>query len=375
MAGHKNIPYSRQLIDEEDIEAVNAVLRSDFVTQGKTVGQFEEALCEVTGARHAIAVSSGTAGLHLLCLAIKNESVQPLKGLTSPITFAASANCMVHCGFDVVFGDVYPESGLLDAATCSEADLGIPVSFAGSVPDLPLLQKKFKHVFEDAAHSMGAHYLSDGQVYQSASCQHSDAAILSFHPVKHICTGEGGAVLTNDANLAQAVRLLSSHSIIRPQEGPDWFYDQIGLGLNYRMTEIQAALGLSQLKKLPFFLERRRQLAKRYCELLNADPFSKQIKTEAYQANSAYHLFIIHFENSELRDQAHTFLKTRNIFTQVHYKPVYQHTYYREHWGDIALEGAEQFFQGCLSIPIYPALSDDDQDYVIESLALFLKNQ
>lgn len=374
MPAQKYIPYSRQWIDEDDIEAVNKVLRSDFITQGKEIAKFEAFLCAATGAQHAVAVSSGTAALHLLCTAYGLQHPQSLSGVTSPITFAASANCMLHCGVRLDFADVDATTGMLLPETCPQADIGIPVSFAGCVAPLAAVRTKFIYTVEDAAHSLGAEYAVGHQLFKSGCCMHSDAAILSFHPVKHICSGEGGAALTNDAALAEELRRLRSHAIVRTAEGPEWHYDQIGLGFHYRLTDFQAALGISQLQKLPFFLQQRKALAKRYCEIMRQSLFTEHIRFAPYNEHSAYHLFVIHFRDPSIRDNAHGFLKERGVGTQVHYKPVYQHTYYREQLGMIQRPGAEAFFAGCLSIPLYPKMQEADQDYVIDQVAEFLNS-
>ena len=373
MSAFKHIPYSRHWINEEDIAAVVRVLRSDSVTQGATIEAFEAELCRITGARYAVAVSSGTAALNMLCLAVSSKSSRQLSGVTSPISFAASANCLVHSNVQVAFADVDPGNGLIASEHCPDAAIGVLVSFAGKVVALDRLQSHFKFTIEDAAHSLGASYSVAGEHFQSGCCQHSDAAILSFHPVKHICTGEGGAALTNDAGLAEELRLLRSHAITRPEEGPAWYYDQIGLGMHYRMNEIQAALGISQLKRLPDFLSARRRFAKRYEQALSDRVFNDHLRLIPYDPQSAYHLYVIHCKNSTIRDRAHVFLKERGIGTQVHYKPIYQHTYYRELLGNLHLPNAEKFFAGCLSLPLYPKMSDAEQDYVLEQIAHFFK--
>lgn len=386
------IPYARQWIDEDDIAAVTAALRADFLTQGPTIAEFEAALATATGARHAVAVSSGTAALHLSALAL---GLGPGRtGLTSPITFAASANCFLYAGAEAAFVDVDAHSGLmapaaLDAELTRRSAAGgkpgvvVAVSLAGRAADLPALAKVCaRHAWtlvEDAAHSFGATYRDDGSVYRSASCAHTQAAILSFHPVKHICTGEGGAVLTNDDALAAHVRRLRTHGIERPapEKNPAgegaWFYEQVELGYHYRLTDLQAALGLSQLRKLPRFLERRRTLARRYAEILAGEPFARILRAPVFDGEHAYHLYVVHFRSPEDRRAAYEHLAAAEIRAQVHYIPVYRHPYYRERYGEQPLPGAEAFYSGCLSLPLFPAMTDAEQDRVIAALADFAR--
>ncbi len=378
------IPYARQCIDETDIQAVVSALRSDYVTQGPRIVAFEDGLREATGARYAVAVSSGTAALHLSCLGL--DLRESHFGVLPAITFASTANCLRHSGSDVAFCDVDPRSGLatVDAfRTAIESFVGpqelgalLPVSFSGAVPDLEaiarLAAEKGAYVIEDAAHSMAATYrTSDGSTSRSASCSHSDAAILSFHPVKHVCAGEGGAVLTNDETLARRLRRLRSHGI---EKGEAWTYNQIELGYHYRLTELQAALGASQLEKLDGFVDRRRVLAARYAAAFEQEPFRSRIRMSNRDEGSSWHLFVIHFADEGERRAAYDFLHARNIRAQVHYMPVYRHDYYRK-VGHASLPGAEAFYRTCLSLPLYPKLEDEQQDRVIAALEAFLERR
>ena len=384
------LPYARQSIDEDDIAAVSAVLRSDFLTQGPAIERFESALATTTGARHVVAVSSGTAALHLVCLAL---GMGPGKtGVTSPITFAASANCFLYTGANAAFADVDPATGLISpkeldatlarlAAGGSRRGTVITVSLAGRVPDLPALARVCAQhgwtLIEDAAHSLGANYRDGDRVLRSGSCVHTRAAILSFHPVKHVCCGEGGAVLTNDAKLAAHVRRLRSHGIDRvPPESLSaddgaWFYAMTELGFHYRMTDMQAALGSSQLAKLPAFLERRRELARRYAEVFRGKAFSRILTAPAFDSNHAYHLYVVHFRDASLRRRAYDQLAALGIRTQVHYIPVYRHPHYARVYGELSLPGAEAWYRGCLSLPLFPGMSDADQQRVVDALTTF----
>lgn len=376
------IPYAKQSIDQSDIDAVVDALRSDFVTQGPRLTWFEDALKETTGASYAVAVSSGTAALHLSYLGLDIGSSD--YGICPAITFAATANGMAYCGAEVGFCDVDALSGRSMASAFEEAietnfakgkpRALVPVSFAGSAPDLEpiseVARKNDAYVIEDAAHSIGAFYKTPSrEIFRSASCSHSDAATLSFHPVKQICAGEGGAILTNDETLAKRARRLRSHGI---EKGADWNQNMVELGYNYRMTELQAALGYSQLGKLDGFLARRRQIAERYHEAFAGAPFASKIRVLSFDPLSSWHLFVIHFENGETRKSAYRFLRERGINTQIHYPPVYHHDYHKA--GVAApLPGAEAFYRTCMSLPIYPELDDKDQRYVISELENFLK--
>ncbi len=375
------IPYARQSIDASDAEAVLAALYSDFLTQGPQVERFEHGLREVAGARHAVVVSSGTAALHLACLGLGVGAGDC--GIVPAITFAATANCLRYAGARTVCCDVDSRSGLATAEHFKQAAgspvaagsvrLALPVSFAGAAPDLPGIadwaRREGAFVIEDAAHSIGGRYaLSDGGSGLSGSCQHSDAAIMSFHPVKHVCAGEGGVVLTNDAVLAGRVRKLRSHGMER---GEGWLYNQTELGYNYRMTDLQAALGSSQLSRLAENLRRRRELAARYAEAFGQEPFRSRIHAAMPDDLSAWHLYVIHFANSAEREAAYWSLRERSINAQVHYIPVYRHDYHRDSVAE-NLPGAERYYASCLSLPLYPTLTDADQLRVIDALRAFL---
>ena len=383
------LPYASQWIDEADIQSVVDVLKSDSVTQGPALERFESSLADATGAKHAVVVSSGTAALHLACIGL---GVAPGRtAITSPITFAASANCILYCGGELGFTDVDPRSGLMDpvslgAELSRRSGLGaapgvvVAVSLAGKPADLPALKRECDdfgwRLLEDAAHSLGAVYESEGVLVRSASCRHSDAAILSFHPVKHICTGEGGAILTNDDELAARMRCLRTHGIVRSANDQklSWHYKQVELGYHYRMTDIQAALGSSQLRKLPAFLERRRALARRYADSFSTEPFRSAFVSPAADEKHAWHLYVVHFRESKMRQRAFDFLASAGILTQIHYIPVYKHPYHKSVVGDVVMNGAEAYFAGCLSLPLFPKMTDADQDRVVEALADFVEN-
>ena len=334
------LPYGRQWVDEHDIAAVADVLQGDWLTQGPTVEAFEAALCEATGARYAIAVSSGTAALHVGVLAAGLGDADA--GATSTLSFVASANCIRYAGGTPLLCDVDPATALIEVDQLSSrvaehaGQLMIPVHFAGSVADMDaiaaLAASSHAVVLEDAAHALGASYDVGGEWHRVGACAHSDMAVFSFHPVKHITTAEGGAVTTNDEGLADELRDLRSHGItrdrarMRTDDGP-WYYEQRRLGFNYRITDMQCALGLSQLAKLGRFVERRRELASAYDAAFAAEPRLAPLAVPQ-ASRSAYHLYVITLARlpdeslSDLanrRRQLYGSLRARGIGVQVHY--------------------------------------------------------
>jgi UDP-4-amino-4,6-dideoxy-N-acetyl-beta-L-altrosamine transaminase len=382
------LPYGRQWLDEEDITAVVDVLRGDWMTQGPAIPAFEAALAEACGARHAVAVSNGTAALHIAALA---AGVGPGDvGVTSPITFVASANCIAYCGGTPAFVEVDPETVTLDPealeAFCRRTAprVVIPVDFTGQAADLPAIAEVARRhgaiVIEDAAHSLGGSYQHDGTWYRCGSCAHSDMAILSFHPVKHITTGEGGAVLTNDTALYRRLCDLRTHGITKDparltrHDGP-WYYEQHELGYNYRITDFQCALGLTQLRKLERFVNRRRELVELYREALEHLDGDVRLLTEAPGRRSSYHLIIARLRGDEgRRRRVFESLGARGIRAQVHYIPVHLQPWYREKFGfapgDFPV--AESFYASCLSLPMFPAMTDGDVARVAEALGAAL---
>ena len=383
------VPYARQAISDDDIAAVAEVLRSDWLTQGPAVPRFESALTKYCGASHAVAVNSGTSALHIACLAL---GLGPGDRLwTSANTFVASANCARYCGADVDFVDIDP--GTFNLSTAALADklaraerearlpkIVVPVHFGGQpcdVAEIARLARRYGFaVVEDASHALGAEYRGA----MVGSCDHSDITVLSFHPVKIITTGEGGAALTRRADLAERMRLLRSHGTTReetqmegPSEGP-WYYQQIALGWNYRMTDVQAVLGTSQLARADEFVARRRTLALRYVSLLEGLPLAVQQPCEG--ARSAYHLFVIRLNDGAWpggRAGVFRKMRERNVLVNVHYIPVPAQPYYRKlgfRIGDYPR--ADSYYRGALSLPMFADLSDDDQEYVVASLRSIL---
>ena len=383
------IPYGRQSILEADVDAVVDVLRSDFLTQGPAVPRFENAVKEYCGTSHAVAVNSATSALHLACLAIDLGPGDTL--WTSPNTFVASANCARYCGAVVDFIDIDFDTGNLSVAVlehklelaASKGQLPkvvIAVHFAGLSCDMKALAglaKKYGfYLFEDAAHAFGSEYHEK----KIGCCQYSDLTIFSFHPVKIITSGEGGMVLTNSAELSERIQLLRSHGISRdetamsePSHGP-WYYQQLELGYNYRLSDIHAALGKSQLDHIDQIIQRRNALAHRYHEKLSNLPL--QLPVSSQGCTSSWHLYVVRLDEGKTqveRKALFTALREQGIGVQVHYIPVHTQPYYQQlgfSWGDYPQ--AEKHYQLALTLPLYPTLSESEQDYVIQQLRIAL---
>ena len=378
---NKSIPYARQSIDDDDIQAVVDVLKSDWLTTGPKVAEFEKALADYVGARYAVAVSNGTAALHVACMAAGiGESDEVI---TSPMTFLASANCVLYCGGKPVFADIDPRTLCVSAAEIEKqvsprTKALIPVHFAGHPCDMDavaaIATQNDLVLIEDAAHALGAVY-GDRKV---GCCDRSDMAILSFHPVKHIAAGEGGAVLTNREDLYSKLLLLRNHGMTRDpeamsrHEGP-WYYEQQCLGYNYRITDIQCALGLSQMKRLDGFLTRRREIAAMYNELLS--PVEQLILPhEDENCRSAWHLYTVQLESADRRKHVFTKLREAGIGVQVHYIPVYLQPYYRRLGYPAGLcPSAEDYYSRTITLPLFPAMTDADVEQVVDTLTGVLK--
>ena len=382
------LPYGRQNITEADIAAVTAALHADYLTQGPRVAEFETRFAAYVGAKYAVAVANGTAALHLCALAL---NVQPgQRVITTPLTFAASANCVRYCGGEVFFADIDPTTGLIDLvkvrALLEAHPEGhftglIPVDFAGLAVDLEAARQLADEfglwIIQDSCHSPGGFFIdSESREQRCGNGRFADLAIFSFHPVKHIATGEGGMITTNNEQLYRHLLRLRTHGITRDPADlvrePDggWYMEMQELGYNYRLPDFNCALGLSQLARADEGLARRRQLAARYDAAFAHIPSLTVLAPG--RPGHAYHLYVIQVEN---RLGLYDFLKTKQIFAQVHYIPVHRMPYYEGlGWraGDFPL--AEKYYQHCLSIPLFPTLTDEEQDYVVTCISEFLSN-
>lgn len=398
---NKIIPYGRQNITDEDIQAVVKALKGDYLTQGPTILEFETLFSNYIGSKYAVAVSNGTAALHLAALAL--GVIKGSKVITTPITFAASANCVLYCGGEVIFSDIDSLTYLLDFERLEELLQSSPegtysgiigVDFAGRALDMERLRaiaNKYNcWIIEDACHAPGGYFIDSQGIKQfCGNSTYADLAVFSFHPVKHIATGEGGMITTNDEVLYKKLLELRSHGITREEskftnsiefasgvsnisntEYPGWYMEMQQLGYNYRFTDFQAALGISQLKRAEDGLARRREIAKIYFEEFKNKPFI--LGQSGFEIGHAYHLYII-----EVKDRLllYNFLRSKNIFCQIHYIPCHLMPFYRElGWKKGDFEFAEKYYKNCISLPMYPSLTYEQQSFVINTILEYFKN-
>jgi UDP-4-amino-4,6-dideoxy-N-acetyl-beta-L-altrosamine transaminase len=390
----KPIPYGRQSITDEDIAAVVAALKDDYLTQGPRIAQFEREFAASVDAGYAVAVSNGTAALHLSAMAL---GVKPGdKVITTPITFAASANCIEYCGGTVEFVDIDPKTYLIDINAVRKllesAPSGtykgiIPVNFAGRAVDLQELRKLADQyglwIIEDACHSPGGYFTDDKGHHQlCGNGSFADFTVFSFHPVKHIATGEGGMITTNDPVMYDKLKMLRTHGITReidqleiPSQEvggtedayPLWYMEMQELGYNYRITDIQAALGTTQLKRLDESVARRKEIAGTYASAFEGKSFI--LGQSGVVEGHAYHLYVIEVEN---RLGLYNHLREKNIFAQIHYIPCHLMPYYRRKgWKKGQFPHAEKYYEHCISLPMFPSLTDEEQQYVIQTVCAF----
>lgn len=383
----KVIPYGKQTIDEQDIAAVVEVLKSDFLTQGPHIANFEQNFARYVGSKYAVAVANGTAALHLaaLCLDTSKKVIAP------PLSFVASTNCIEYVGGEIVFADINPTTWLIDVnkvETLLKADPTgysgiIAVNFAGKVCDFEALRQLADQyglwILEDACHSPGG--TTTATKTKSGSGELADLSVFSFHPVKHIASGEGGMITTNNEAFYKQLLLLRTHGITREHDlltneislaggndaYPGWYMEMQELGFNYRLTDIQAALGNSQLAKADEGLKRRRAIAQMYATHFDTRPYILQ--HIGYEEEHAYHLYVIRVEQ---RLALYNFLRSKNIFAQIHYFPIHLMPYYaRKGWKKGDFPVVEQYYEQCLSLPMFPALTDEDVHYVLATIDEF----
>jgi UDP-4-amino-4,6-dideoxy-N-acetyl-beta-L-altrosamine transaminase len=395
----KAIPYGKQNITQDDIEAVVEALKGDFLTQGPKILEFEQAFANYVGAKYAVALSNGTAALHLCAMALDVQ--QGDKVITTPITFAASANCVKYCGGEVVFSDIDEVTYLIDIekvqSLLNAYPKGtfkgiIPVDFAGRAVNLEEFRKLADEyglwIIEDACHAPGGYFIdSKGEKQLCGNGKFADLAIFSFHPVKHIASGEGGMITTNDENLYQKLLTLRTHGITRNisvfqnsiefangiegmNEYPLWYMEMQTLGYNYRITDFQAALGLSQLNRADQGIDRRREIASNYKNAFSNLSFIEG-QSGAIEGH-AYHLYVIEVEN---RVGLYNYLREKNIFAQIHYIPCHLMPYYKQFgWKEGDMPKAENYYRHCISLPMYPTLTDEEQKFVIETIISFYES-
>lgn len=392
---NKIIPYGKQNITDEDIKVVVEALKSDYLTQGPKIAEFENAFAQYIGSKYAVAVANGTAALHLCALSLDIKEGD--KVITTPITFAASANCIRYCGGEVVFADIDPITYLLDINAVrlllESSPLGtykgiIPVDFAGRAVDLEVFRNLANEfglwIIEDACHAPGGYFIDSGGAKQKCgNGEFADLAIFSFHPVKHIACGEGGMITTNDEVLYKKLLQLRTHGIVKSEGSytntiefaggddsyPLWYMEMQTLGYNYRITDFQAALGLSQLSRADEGLLRRKEIAAEYYRSFVGKPFIKG--QSGVIEGHAYHLYIIEVTN---RLGLYNYLREHKIFAQIHYIPCHLMPYYRNFgWKEGDFSQSEEYYKHCISLPMYPTLTKDQQDFVVDKINYFFK--
>ena len=369
----KFIPYGKQTISDDDINSVVEVLKSDFLTTGPKVKEFEDAIASYCDAKYCVSVSNGTAALHLASMVLLNKND---KVLTTPNSFLATSNSILYVNAKPIFVDIQSD-GNINLDLCEEElkkDLSIKALYVVHFSGNPVNQKKLAYlrekykikILEDCAHSIGASF----EGIKAASCKNSDCSILSFHPVKHLTTGEGGAITTNDKEIYEKLLILRNHGMKANPNIAPWHYDMMELGFNYRLTDISCALGLSQLKKLNSFLYLRRSIAQRYDEFFKKNDFIESLYE--FTNNSSYHLYVIKidFENLNIGKKEFVLkMREKNIGLQFHYIPINKQPYYNDlGYGNEITPIMDEYYQKAISLPIYPSLTQQEQDYIVSSI-------
>ena len=381
------IPYGKQLIEQDDVDVVVETLKSDYLTTGPKIKEFEDALSLYCDAKYVVAVSNGTAALHLASMVLLNKGD---KVLTTPNSFLATSNSILYVGAKPIFIDI-KKDGNIDLDLCEielKKDSTIKAIYAVAFSGNMVNQEKLKYlketydikILEDNAHAIGAVYNG----IKAGSCTNSDISIFSFHPVKHLTTGEGGAITTNDKNIYEKLLMLRGHGMIKTPDMKPWEYEMIDLGYNYRITDIQCALGISQLKKLPEFIERRFEIAKRYDEVFKDTivkplySFINQTDKSVCDSRSSYHLYVVQIDFTKLnisKVELFNKLREKNIGIQLHYIPINQQPYYKNlGYGDEETPNMDKYYEECFSLPMYPLLDEEEQEYVIKSLMEILND-
>ena len=382
------LPYGRQTIDDDDIDAVAKVLRSDWLTTGPKLEEFEHDLATALSAKHVVACSNGTAALHLTMLSLHLKPGDQV--IVPTLTFAATANSVVLAGGEVQFADVDPDNGLMHASHLNEAlsrsttnkiKAVVTVHYAGQCADNVEISKIAAEnkipVIEDSAHALGTKYTADNKVFTIGGCTHSKTSIFSFHPVKTITAGEGGAITTNDEEQATCLRQLRNHGMVRETkklnagDSRPWSYEIHEPGLNYRISDIHCALGISQLKKLSVFISRRQELAEQYDEELSSLTPDVRPISRKKKSLTAWHLYPILLDFTSIgktRSRVMEELRSKGVGTQVHYMPLHQHPFYQNRYGSLIFEGATKFYDRALTLPLFPSMSSEDVSYVTNSL-------
>ncbi|MHA8095474.1 UDP-4-amino-4,6-dideoxy-N-acetyl-beta-L-altrosamine transaminase [Aquirufa lenticrescens] len=388
------IPYGKQYITQQDIDAVSKALVSDYLTQGPYIAEFEREFANYVGSDYAVAVSNGTAALHLSALVLGLKEGD--KVITTPISFAATANCIRYCGGEVIFSDINPDTLLIDFPSLKllldSSPLGtykgiISVDFGGRAVDLEKLKNIAQEydlwLIEDACHAPGGYFVDERNITQNCgNGKFADLSVFSFHPVKHIACGEGGMITTNSFSLYKKLLALRSHGISRNHDEylntiqfangsdsdqdtyPEWYMEMQNLGYNYRITDIQAALGLSQLSRADSGLKRRKEIARKYNNAFDGKSFI--IRQSGFIKGHAYHLYIL-----EVKDRLglYNYLRENNIFSQIHYIPIHLMPYYRNlGWSEGNMKFAEEYYKNCISLPMFPTLTEEQQQYVIDKI-------